>query len=359
MRHAPGPPPRSRPRAAARPSCGRASGPSGQRAVDRRPTARSAVVRRRRRAARAGGGSSRAFRRAVSACSQPWSSARDEVQRAAHQPGRRRASRPRAPRRRPPRGPAAPRARSASRAARRSCAWTASRCATAARGVRAPPASSCAAARRRAQASAARRPRSLRDEDAVAEVELRRARAGPRCAPPTRRSPGRRGAPRPSRPPRRPAAARRRRCWPARPGPGRPRDGASRRIRKPSRQSCGIGTAISRVAPSAARTRSNDVVGSRGERRAGSRATSQNASRNAGSHWKTTARRPTRRSSRSPPSRSAQWWSDSTAIAASNAPSANGSASARASTHGAAPGGRCARITADGSTAVTSRSRGS
>ena len=47
------------------------------------------------------------------------------------------------------------------------------------------------------------------------------------------------------------------------------------------------------------------------------------------------------------------------AIAASNAPSANGSASARASMHGAAPGGRCARITADGSTAVTSRSRGS
>ena len=86
---------------------------------------------------------------------------------------------------------------------------------------------------------------------------------------------------------------------------------------------------------------------------------SQNASENAGSHWNTTARRPTRRSSRSPASRSSQWWSESTAIVASNEPSPNGSASARASMQGAAPGGRWARITADGSTAVTSRSRGS
>ena len=57
--------------------------------------------------------------------------------------------------------------------------------------------------------------------------------------------------------------------------------------------------------------------------------------------------------------RSAQWWSERIAIAASNAPSANGSASGDRVDHGAAPGGRCARITGDGSTAVTARSRGS
>ena len=44
-------------------------------------------------------------------------------------------------------------------------------------------------------------------------------------------------------------------------------------------------------------------------------------------------------------------------MAASKAPSANGSASALAATQGAAPAGRWARITAEGSTATTSRSR--
>ncbi len=39
--------------------------------------------------------------------------------------------------------------------------------------------------------------------------------------------------------------------------------------------------------------------------------------------------------------------------------SSNGRRSAAAATHGADPGGRCARMTADGSTAVTSRSAGS
>ena len=48
-----------------------------------------------------------------------------------------------------------------------------------------------------------------------------------------------------------------------------------------------------------------------------------------------------------------------TAIAASKLASAKGSASALACTAGAAPGGRWAIITADGSTAVTSRSGGS
>ena len=87
---------------------------------------------------------------------------------------------------------------------------------------------------------------------------------------------------------------------------------------------------------------------------------SQNARRDAGFQLKTTARRATRRSSRSPPARSSQWWSENTAIAASNSPSANGSASARASMHGAASGPRCARITGEGSTDTTrSRSRGS
>lgn len=41
------------------------------------------------------------------------------------------------------------------------------------------------------------------------------------------------------------------------------------------------------------------------------------------------------------------------------APSPNGRLSATASTHGAAPAGRCARMTADGSTAVTSQAEGS
>jgi len=48
-----------------------------------------------------------------------------------------------------------------------------------------------------------------------------------------------------------------------------------------------------------------------------------------------------------------------TAIAASKDWSANGKLSAAAATHGAAPAGRCARMTADGSTAVTARSCGS
>ncbi|HYE19020.1 MAG TPA: hypothetical protein VEA69_11280 [Tepidisphaeraceae bacterium] len=48
-----------------------------------------------------------------------------------------------------------------------------------------------------------------------------------------------------------------------------------------------------------------------------------------------------------------------TAITASNARSANGSASARARTAGAAPRGRWASMTADGSTATTDRPAGS
>jgi hypothetical protein len=47
------------------------------------------------------------------------------------------------------------------------------------------------------------------------------------------------------------------------------------------------------------------------------------------------------------------------AIAASKDWSSNGRFSAEPATHGAAPAGRCPRMTADGSTAVTSRSGGS
>ena len=83
----------------------------------------------------------------------------------------------------------------------------------------------------------------------------------------------------------------------------------------------------------------------------------------SGSKPSTTTRRATRRSSRSPATGSSQWWTVSTAIAASKASSANGSASAAASTTGVArrrrAAARCARIVADGSTAVTSRPGGS
>ena len=67
----------------------------------------------------------------------------------------------------------------------------------------------------------------------------------------------------------------------------------------------------------------------------------------------------TRRISATPARQSDQWCIVSTASAASNEPSSNGSASAEAWTAGAAPGARCASITAEGSTATTSRSRGS
>ena len=60
-----------------------------------------------------------------------------------------------------------------------------------------------------------------------------------------------------------------------------------------------------------------------------------------------------------PPRQSLQWWIVSTAIAASKLSSSNGSASALACTTVAPSGGRWAIITADGSTAVTSRSGGS
>jgi hypothetical protein len=52
-------------------------------------------------------------------------------------------------------------------------------------------------------------------------------------------------------------------------------------------------------------------------------------------------------------------WMVANAIAASKDRSWNGRLSAAAATHGAAPADRCARISADGSTAVTSRSSGS
>ena len=72
-----------------------------------------------------------------------------------------------------------------------------------------------------------------------------------------------------------------------------------------------------------------------------------------------TGPRLTRRSSARPAARSAHWWTLNVVMAASKAPVAKGSASAVAATTGAAPGGRWARIVADGSTATTRRSVGS
>jgi hypothetical protein len=69
--------------------------------------------------------------------------------------------------------------------------------------------------------------------------------------------------------------------------------------------------------------------------------------------------RVTRRSSFSPAHRSFHWWTLNVLIAPSNARSGNGSFSATASIAGGRSAGRCARIDADGSTAVTARSAGS
>jgi len=67
----------------------------------------------------------------------------------------------------------------------------------------------------------------------------------------------------------------------------------------------------------------------------------------------TTSRRATRRISASPARGSGQWWIVSTAIAASQAPSASGIRSAAACTAGALPAGRWRIIAADGSIAST------
>jgi hypothetical protein len=69
--------------------------------------------------------------------------------------------------------------------------------------------------------------------------------------------------------------------------------------------------------------------------------------------------RATRCISLSPAPRSAQWWAVRTPIAASKESSPNGSDSALACTTGAEPAGRWKIISAEGSTAVTSRPAGS
>jgi hypothetical protein len=92
----------------------------------------------------------------------------------------------------------------------------------------------------------------------------------------------------------------------------------------------------------------------------GAYSVSQNWRSRAGSPVRmTTGPQVTRRSSRRPACRSAHWCTLNVVIAASKLPSAKGSCSAVASTAGASPGGRCARIDADGSTGVTWRSAGS
>jgi hypothetical protein len=72
-----------------------------------------------------------------------------------------------------------------------------------------------------------------------------------------------------------------------------------------------------------------------------------------------TTRRATRASSVSPRARSGQWCTVSTASAASNTASLNGSAVAEACTTGALPARRWPIIAPEGSTATTRRSRGS
>ncbi len=71
------------------------------------------------------------------------------------------------------------------------------------------------------------------------------------------------------------------------------------------------------------------------------------------SHVSTTERRATRRSSAKPRSTSLQWWIVRMASATSKSPSGSGMASALAWIAGAAPGGRCAIIVAEGSMATT------
>ena len=80
---------------------------------------------------------------------------------------------------------------------------------------------------------------------------------------------------------------------------------------------------------------------------------SQNDRARSGSQVRTTIRRATRRISANPRSRSRQWWTVSTARAASTAPSSSGMAWAVACTAGASTAGRCAIMTSDGSTAST------
>ena len=73
----------------------------------------------------------------------------------------------------------------------------------------------------------------------------------------------------------------------------------------------------------------------------------------------TTGPRDTRRISASPAAGSRHWWIDRVLMAAANAPSGKGRASAQASTAGGRCGGRWARMAAEGSTGVTARSVGS
>jgi hypothetical protein len=88
--------------------------------------------------------------------------------------------------------------------------------------------------------------------------------------------------------------------------------------------------------------------------------TSQNLNAKLGSQVKITTRfLDTRTISARPPRQSGQWWSESTVIAASNAPSSKGNDSAAPRTQRAAPSARWRAISTDGSTAVTTRPSGS
>jgi hypothetical protein len=79
-----------------------------------------------------------------------------------------------------------------------------------------------------------------------------------------------------------------------------------------------------------------------------------------GSNVRTTTRRlATRRISTIPASGSRQWWTEKTVIAASTDSSSSGRLSAAALSTSAAPGGRWAIISPEGSSATTSMSVGS
>ena len=242
----------------------------------------------------------------------------DEVERPAQQPGRHERG---LVDRRSRRGSAGPAARRAGPAPGRRAA------AAPRRPPSAPPAR--AAAPRRAAGAA--RAASSRDDEPVAEVERVARRGSRRCARPRRRSRGRRAAPRPARPPRRPASARRPRCSRARRDRGTPLAGAS--TPSGTRRGSRAGSARPRTAPGRARPSPRAAAGRRAPRRACSRGRARTSRGPCCPTAAATTRRATRRSSRRPASWSGQWWSERIAIAASKAPSANGSAPATASMH--------------------------
>ena len=132
-------------------------------------------------------------------------------------------------------------------------------------------------------------------------------------------------------------------------GPAAPPGGARTPRRSRRRSRAGVGMCSTRVRPPSAAATSA-IAGKRGRSitspscrcsccQAGQRVELEGEDDDRPAARRAAARRGRRRGG-------SQWWIVTHAIAASNAPSSNGSASARASIAGAAPGGRCARIVA-------------